>query len=108
MSNELMASNTDGVITAETPMTDTEFQQLSELFLKLRAGVPPEHQYTRNYYTNIAESIATLTQDMSVRYGLPTQGGRYYVVFLPTGKHLQWWSDTQLQAMNYQPAIIGQ
>jgi hypothetical protein len=47
------------------------------------------------------------TSALCDKYNLPKTGGRYYVVFLETHPHLQWWSEATLIRMGYSPAIGG-
>lgn len=96
----------EGVITAESPMTDEEFNKLKSLFTQLRTPVS-DRGWKPNYYTEIAHDILKYTEVLCDKYSLPKTGGRYYVVFLETGGHLQWWSEVTLARMGYYPAIGG-
>ena len=114
MANELtvltppakVISADDGVITAESPMTDEEFELLKKQLIQIHTG---ESYYDRdpNYYENIANQMLAHTHTLCEKYALPTTGGRYYVIALETGKHLQWWSEAMLDRMGYVPAIGG-
>lgn len=96
----------DEVITAENPMTDEEFHLLNKLFVQMRSPIR-DSNWVPNYYTDLANRMLEHTHAMCIKYQLPTTCGRYYVITLDTGRHLQWWSETMLQRMGYVPAIGG-
>lgn len=96
----------DEVITAESPMTDEEFHLLNKLFVQMRSPIR-DSNWVPNYYTDLANQMLEHTYAMCIKYQLPTTSGRYYVITLETGRHLQWWSEITLQRMGYVPAIGG-
>lgn len=114
MANELtvltppakIISAADGVITAESPMTQQEFELLNKLLIQIRTEVS-DRDWVPNYYENIANQMLAHTHELCEKYALPTTGGRYYVIALETGRHLQWWSEAMLDRMGYAPAIGG-
>ena len=68
MANELtvltppakVISADDGVITAESPMTQDEFELLNKLLIQIRTGVS-DRDWVPNYYENIANQMLAHT-----------------------------------------------
>lgn len=95
-----------GVIRAETPMTDDEFNLLNEMFIILRS--PMDEQCPPGYLTQTAQDMVNYTSVLCAKYRLPKTGGRYYIAFLASGKYLEWWSHDKLREMGYEPKIAGE